>query len=77
MESAPIKQWWDQLDPETREWFINNPGTVILPRSVVNAVNEVRGNGEGPGQLEVTAEDREFLKEIAQARRRERATDSA
>ena len=76
MESAPIEQWWDKMDPETREWFINNPGTVILPRSVVNALNEVR-NGEGPAQLEVSAEDREFLKEVAEARRRERSTDSA
>jgi hypothetical protein len=76
MESAPIEQWWDKMDPETREWLINNPGTVILPRSVVNALNEVR-NGEGPGQLEVSAEDREFIKEVAQARRRERSTDSA
>lgn len=75
MESVPIKQWWDQLDPEIQEWFINNPGTVILPRSVVNAINEVRG--DGPGQLEVSEADREFIKERAEERRRERATDSA
>ncbi|MFD1213040.1 hypothetical protein ACFQ36_13435 [Arthrobacter sp. GCM10027362] len=76
METAPIEQWWDKLDPEIREWFINNPGAVILPRTVVNAINEVRGNGNGPGQLEVSAQDREFIKEMAEARRRERTGGS-
>ncbi|MCG2622332.1 hypothetical protein LVY72_10425 [Arthrobacter sp. I2-34] len=77
MESAPIGQSWDKLDPDIREWLINNPGTVILPRSVVNALNEVRGNSNGPGQLEVSAEDRDFLKEMAEARRRERTGGGA
>jgi hypothetical protein len=70
MESVSIEQWWDRLDPATREWFINNPGTVILPRTVANAVNAARGDGGGPGQLEVSAADREFIREMARARRR-------
>jgi hypothetical protein len=73
MESVPIEQCWDQLDPGIREWFISNPGAVILPRTIVNALNAVRGDGDGPGQLEVSEADRAFIKELAEARRRSQA----
>ncbi|NKX55324.1 hypothetical protein [Arthrobacter mobilis] len=69
MESAPIAQWWDRLEPGIREWFMDNPGTVVLPRTVVNAINAAVGDGDGPGQFEVSEADRQFVREQAEARR--------
>ncbi|WP_461187554.1 hypothetical protein [Arthrobacter sp. Z4-13] len=34
---------WDQLEPETQQWLIDNPGCRILPRAVVAAINKATG----------------------------------
>jgi len=39
-----IAKLWDQLDPETRQWLVDNPGCQILPRTVAAAI--MKGTGE-------------------------------
>jgi hypothetical protein len=61
----PIEEWWSDLDPVIRDWFAENPGCLVLPRTVANAVCEVAG-GHGDqdrhGRLELSAQDREFIR---------------
>ena len=38
-----IEQLWDRLDAETRQWFVDNPGLLILPRAVVAAITKATG----------------------------------
>ena len=33
-----IDKLWDRLEPDTRQWLVDNPGCVILPRDVVAAI---------------------------------------
>lgn len=66
MES--IEQWWDRLDPVTRNWLVDNPGCVILPRDVVNAINRaIHGDVGEPlhGHLELSGEDQKFIRAMA------------
>jgi len=38
-----IDKLWDQLEPDTRQWLVNNPGCRILPRAVVAAIGKATG----------------------------------
>ncbi|MDQ0731162.1 hypothetical protein QFZ57_001956 [Arthrobacter sp. B1I2] len=38
-----IAKLWDQLEPETRQWLIDNPGCKILPRTVAAAIMKNTG----------------------------------
>lgn len=40
-----LKEEWDRLDSETRQWSLNNPGCVVVPRTV-SAKN--KENAAGP-----------------------------
>jgi hypothetical protein len=66
-----IENLWNKLDPKAQEWLRANPGSVILPRSVTEAL--LRASGEydgvegidGNGQLPLSPEDQAFLKTVA------------
>ena len=34
MNEMNIKDQWDRLDPATQKWLIDNPGCLILPRTM-------------------------------------------
>lgn len=38
-----IDKLWDRLEPETRQWLVENPGCKILPRAVVSAISRATG----------------------------------
>jgi hypothetical protein len=38
-----IDELWDRLEPETRQWLVDNPGCRILPRAVVAAMIKATG----------------------------------
>ena len=38
-----IENLWDRLEPETRQWLVDNPGCRILPRTVVAAMIKATG----------------------------------
>lgn len=65
MGKRPIDEWWSDLDPETRNWFAENPGCLVLPRTIANTVCKVTGAHAGQdrhGRLELSARDREFIR---------------
>jgi hypothetical protein len=61
-----LKDEWDRLDSETRQWLMDNPGCVIVPRTVTAMIKE---NAAGPidvddhGQLLLSREDLDFIRE--------------
>jgi hypothetical protein len=63
MNQKPIEQWWDELDVDTRQWFLENPGVLILPRTVANVVQKAcGGQGDQHGELKLSAQDQDFVK---------------
>lgn len=63
-----IKDQWDRLDSETQQWFLDNPGCVILPRTLV-AVIRASTNGENQedrhGEVALSQEDQDFIRSKA------------
>jgi len=60
-----IEEWWSDLDPATQQWFAENPGCLVLPRTVANTVCGVSGghvDRDRHGRLELPARDREFIR---------------
>lgn len=63
-----IEEWWSSLDAPTRQWFVENPGCMVLPRTVVNAVNNATGGALpcGPhGEFGLSSQDHEFIRHQA------------
>lgn len=72
MVQKPISQWWDQLDSETQHWLVENPGCLILPRTVVNIINEAAGGNiieNQHGESPLSPSDREFIQAKARIMR--------
>lgn len=71
MNSTNIEGLWTRLDPKTQEWLRANPGSVILPRSVTEALlraGDQQDTLEGVdqhGQFLLSLQDRSFLKSMA------------
>lgn len=38
-----IQKLWDQLDAETQQWLVDNPGCTILPRTVAASIMKNTG----------------------------------
>jgi hypothetical protein len=64
MGQRPIEEWWHELDPGTRQWFREHPGVQLLPRTVTNVVHQLSGSGDRDqhGELELSVQDRDFIK---------------
>lgn len=65
MMQRRIEEWWSDLDPVVQHWFAENPGCLVLPRTVANTVREVAGghaDQDWHGRLELSARDREFIR---------------
>jgi hypothetical protein len=63
-----IKEFWDQLSPDTQQWLIDNPGTMIVPRTVTAIINGETGESDtidAHGGTVLTDEDRHFIQEQA------------
>lgn len=69
MEAARIEQWWGRLDPGTQQWLMDNPGTVILPRTVANTIRASVGDAPDQDHFEVSDEARSFIRTKAAERR--------
>lgn len=68
MISLQIQDRWEQLDRSTRQWLIDNPGCVILPRTIVTTIllathgpHDESQHGEAP----LSCEDRAFIQSQA------------
>lgn len=65
-----IRDQWDRLDPATQKWLTDNPGCLILPRTITAVIcNESAGESDFDqhGQMVLSEEDRGF----SQAKARE------
>lgn len=47
-----IEQRWNLLGAHMSRWLVENPGCMVLPRTVVNAVNAAIGGLLRPGPHE-------------------------
>lgn len=66
-----IDEWWNLLNPGTQRWLADNPGCLVLPRTVVNAVNRARAGllPEDPhGECTLSRQDRDFIRRQARTR---------
>lgn len=71
MEAARIEEWWGQLEPGIQEWLMDNPGTVILPRTIVNAISATVHEAVDQEAFEVSEAARSFIRFKAEERRRQ------
>ncbi|UZX02144.1 hypothetical protein F8G81_05565 [Arthrobacter sp. CDRTa11] len=63
-----LKDEWDRLDPETRQWLLENPGCVMLPRTVTARIKQHSVGlieTDNHGQLMLSREDLDFIREKA------------
>lgn len=61
-----LKDEWERLDSETRNWLLENPGCVILPRTMsARIVRDASGKIECDqhGQIPLSREDLDFIRE--------------
>jgi hypothetical protein len=64
MVEMHIKEQWNRLDPVTQQWFIENPGCVILPRTITAVFNKETAENaacDQHGGTVLTDEDRNFI----------------
>ncbi|SDL43366.1 hypothetical protein SAMN04487916_1095 [Arthrobacter sp. ov407] len=63
-----VKGNWHRLRPETRQWLIDNPGCLILPRTLVATICEATGGSadcDQHGEITLSQEDRDFIRSRA------------
>ncbi len=71
MINMSLEALWTRLDSKTQEWLRANPGSVILPRSVTEALLVAGDQQEPPegvdrhGQFLLSPQDQTFLKSVA------------
>lgn len=65
MRQRPIDDRWNDLDPATRQRFLENPGCMTIPRSVANVVHQAAGTGtdqDRHAELKLTQQDHDFIR---------------
>lgn len=65
-----VKDEWDRLDSETRTWLLENPGCLILPRTmsakiIKKAHTDLKSDPHG--QIVLSQADHEFIIDKAEA----------
>ncbi len=60
-----IRDHWEQISPTTQQWLIENPGCLILPRTVTETIFQETGQSadcDQHGQAILTSEDLGFIR---------------
>ncbi len=73
-----LKDEWDRLDSETRQWLLDNPGCVLVPRTVAAMIQQRSGSSievDGHGQITLSREDLDFIREKGTGVGAERASE--
>jgi hypothetical protein len=73
-----IKEQWNRLDPTTQQWLMDNPGCMVLPRTLTAIFNKVTSENadvDMHGEAVLTDEDRKFI--LVKAREAEAAGGGA
>jgi hypothetical protein len=66
MNEMTLKDEWDLLDAGTRTWLLDNPGCVIVPRTVTARIKQHSAGHievDGHGQMMFSREDLDFIHE--------------
>ncbi|WP_258061934.1 hypothetical protein [Arthrobacter sp. ZGTC412] len=66
MHEMTLKDEWDRLDSQTRQWLLDNPGCVTVPRTVAAMVSQNSAGHvevDGHGQMLLSREDQDFIRE--------------
>lgn len=64
-----IRDHWDRLSPATQRWLTDNPGCLILPRTMAERICQESGNSaecDRHGQSMLSPEDLDFLHAVAE-----------
>lgn len=59
-----IKDQWDRLDHATQRWLLDNPGCLILPRTITAIIRKDTGGtdeSDQHGEMALSEEDRTFI----------------
>jgi len=70
MGQRPINEWWNELDEATKQWLADNPGCLVLPRTVANVVHQATGDRveqDQHGEVQLSEEQREFIRAKSEA----------
>jgi hypothetical protein len=68
MTYMTLKDEWDRLDSGTRNWFLNNPGCVMVPRTITTLINKNAAENikcDVHGQMVLSPEDLDFIRQKA------------
>ena len=74
-----IENLWDRLEPETRQWLVENPGCRILPRTVVASIAKATGTEleqDRHGEISLSSSDCDFIRRTAELQEAESHTSS-
>ncbi|MGY4541757.1 hypothetical protein ACVWY0_001670 [Arthrobacter sp. UYNi723] len=66
MYEMTLKDEWERLDSETRQWLLDNPGCVMVPRTVTAMIKQNSAGHvdvDGHGQMLLSREDLDFIRE--------------
>ena len=63
-----IRGIWDRLSPSTQQRLTDNPGCMILPRTIASIIRQETGrtaDGDQHGSSPLSQADRDFIKDKA------------
>jgi len=63
-----IKEFWDHLSTETKQWLMDNPGSVIVPRTLAAIIDGQTGQDSAVdihGGAVLTEADQHFIQDKA------------
>ena len=63
-----IRDNWDRLSPSTQRWLTDNPGCMILPRTITSIIRQETGgtaDRDRHGTSPLSEADRDFIKDKA------------
>jgi hypothetical protein len=61
-----LKDEWNRLDAETRQWLLDNPGAVLVPHTITARIRQSSAGHvevDGHGQMILSREDLDFIRE--------------
>jgi hypothetical protein len=65
-----LKDEWDHLDSETRNWLLENPGCLVLPSTMSARISKEAHKDfehDQQGQVVLSRDDHDFIREKAEA----------
>ena len=63
-----INEFWDHLSADTQQWLIDNPGSIIVPRTLTAIIKGQTGEDsvvDIHGGTLLTAEDQQYIQDKA------------